>query len=215
LRQALAVAHDGDRITFTVSGAITLTSGGLGLTKNITISGPGANQLAVDGNQGTLVFGLPPRITVSVSGLTIRNAEYGISNNQGTVSVSNCVISGNSIAGLYNYAGQVSGAFMTVANSIISNNSGTGVFNLFPFQFSASNTLARNSADQRSGGVACACMTITDSVVSNNNADGISNFGFSIFGSRNVVETAYFCIALIRSDILSPERVGQTEAKLS
>ena len=28
LRQALAVAHDGDRITFVVSGVIRLTSGG-------------------------------------------------------------------------------------------------------------------------------------------------------------------------------------------
>jgi hypothetical protein len=44
LRQALAVAHDGDRITFTVSGTITLTSGGLQVTKNVTISGPGGSQ---------------------------------------------------------------------------------------------------------------------------------------------------------------------------
>src|SRR6266550_385963 len=42
LRQALAVAHDGDRISFAVSGTITLTSGGLGVTKSVTISGPGA-----------------------------------------------------------------------------------------------------------------------------------------------------------------------------
>ena len=51
LRQALAVAHDGDRITFAVSGAITLTSGGLGVAKNVTISGPGADQLSIDGIQ--------------------------------------------------------------------------------------------------------------------------------------------------------------------
>jgi Right handed beta helix region len=173
LRQALAVAHDGDRITFAVSGTIMLTSGGLGVAKNVTISGPGANQLAVDGNQGTLVFGLPPLRTVSISGLTIRNAQYGISNNQGTVSVSNCVISGHSVAGLYNYAGQGSdGASMTVANSIISNNSGTGAFNLFPMQFS--------------GGGGRACMTITDSVVSNNNADGMSNQGNAFSGTASL-----------------------------
>jgi hypothetical protein len=58
LRQALAVAHDGDRISFAVSGAITLTSGGLGITKNVTISGPGANQLAVNGNQALFAFGV-------------------------------------------------------------------------------------------------------------------------------------------------------------
>ena len=77
LRQALAVAHDGDSITFAVSGVITLTSGGLGVTKNVTISGPGANQLAVDGNQALFVFGVFPQRTVSISGLSIRNAQLG------------------------------------------------------------------------------------------------------------------------------------------
>jgi predicted outer membrane repeat protein len=179
LRQALAGANNGDTINFAVIGTIILTSGGLGITKNVTISGPGANQLAVNGNQGTLGFGLPPQITVSISGLTIRNAQYGISNNQSTVSVSNCVLSGNSVAGLYNFVGQDPGdASMTVANSIISNNSGTGALNVFASEVSASNTVARNSADQLSGGVPCACMTITDSVVSNN-TDGIQNFGFA------------------------------------
>jgi hypothetical protein len=173
LRQALAVAHDGDRITFAVSGTITLTSGGLGVTKNVTISGPGANQLAVDGNQGTLVFGLPPLRTVSISGLSIRNAQYGISNDRGTLFVSNCVISGNSVAGLYNYAGQGSdGASMTVANSIISKNSGTGASNVFPMQFS--------------GGSGCACMTITDSGVINNADDGISNAGNGFTGTASL-----------------------------
>ena len=61
LRQALAIANNGDRINFAVTGAITLTSGGLGVTKNVTISGPGANQLTVNGNQALFVFGVFPR----------------------------------------------------------------------------------------------------------------------------------------------------------
>src|SRR6266540_7163753 len=77
LRQALAVAHNGDRINFAVTGTITLTSGGLGVTKNVTISGPGANQLSINGNQATLVFGVAPQRTVSISGLSIRNARFG------------------------------------------------------------------------------------------------------------------------------------------
>ena len=102
LRQALANANNGDRINFAVTGTITLTSGGLGITKNVTISGPGFNQLAVNGNQALFVFGVFPQRTVSISGLRIRNAQVGVYNNQGTLSVSNCVLSGNSSAGLYN-----------------------------------------------------------------------------------------------------------------
>ena len=49
LRQALADANDGDIIGFAVTGTIGLTSGELLVAKNITISGPGAENLAVNG----------------------------------------------------------------------------------------------------------------------------------------------------------------------
>jgi hypothetical protein len=93
LRQALAVAYHGDRITFAVSGVIRLTSGGLLVAKNVTISGPGANQLSIDGNQEPSVFSVDTIATIS--GLTIRNGSAGIFN-AGTSTVSNCVISANS-----------------------------------------------------------------------------------------------------------------------
>src|SRR6266850_8443864 len=63
LRQALAVAHDGDSITFAVSGTITLTSGQLGVSKNVTISGPGADQLSI--------VGIPFQSVFAVSAATI------------------------------------------------------------------------------------------------------------------------------------------------
>ena len=50
LRQALADANDGDIIGFAVTGTIGLTSGELLVDKAITISGPGAENLAVNGN---------------------------------------------------------------------------------------------------------------------------------------------------------------------
>ena len=61
LRHALAVPHNGDRIIFTISSVIRLTSGGLVVARNVTISGPGANQLSIDGNQAAFVFGVIPR----------------------------------------------------------------------------------------------------------------------------------------------------------
>jgi hypothetical protein len=50
LRQALAITNDGDTIKFAVTGNIGLTSGGLLIAKNVTISGPGSDQLSIDGN---------------------------------------------------------------------------------------------------------------------------------------------------------------------
>src|SRR5206468_5061570 len=98
------------------------TSGGLPVTDNVTISGPGPNELSIDGNQALFVFGVFLQKTVTISGLSIANAQVGVYNNQGALSVSSCVLSGNFTAGLGNDAGQGSGgASMTVANSTISN----------------------------------------------------------------------------------------------
>src|SRR5205807_6799416 len=60
LRQALADANDGDVIGFAVTATIGLTSGELLVTKNITISGPGAENLAVNGNAKSTVFHVSP-----------------------------------------------------------------------------------------------------------------------------------------------------------
>jgi hypothetical protein len=118
LRQALAVAPDGDRIAFTVSGTIRLTSGALVVARNVTISGPGPNQLSIDGNQGTYVFFVDTDATIAtISGLTIRNGVDGIGK-FGTLTVSNCVLSGNSAVGIASFGGT-----LTVSNCVVSGNS--------------------------------------------------------------------------------------------
>src|SRR5262249_38910810 len=73
LRNALATANDGDTINFAVSGTIGLTSGELVVDNNITISGPGSDTLAVDGNSKSRVFYVGPDATVIISDLTITN----------------------------------------------------------------------------------------------------------------------------------------------
>jgi hypothetical protein len=118
LRQALANANNGDRINFAVTGVITLTSGELLVSKNITISGPGANQLSIDGNPGTVVFSVDTPATIAtISGLTIRNGVHGIVT-FGTLTVSNCVVSGNSAVGIAS-----AGGTLTVSNCVVSGNS--------------------------------------------------------------------------------------------
>ncbi|MGC1321712.1 MAG: right-handed parallel beta-helix repeat-containing protein [Candidatus Udaeobacter sp.] len=164
-----------------------LTSGGLQVTKNVTISGPGANQFAVNGNQALFAFGVFPQRAVSISGLSIRNAQVGIDNNEGTVSVSNCVLSGNSSAGLYNDASQGSiGASMTVANSIISNNSGSGAANNQGTLTVNNCVLGGNSTGIFNFGP----LTVSNCVVSGN-SQGIANNGYLTVVNSNVSDNAH------------------------
>src|SRR6266540_753372 len=76
LRQALIDASDGDTITFAVSGTIGLNSGELLVDKSISISGPGAESLAVDGNvlSSVLPTGSTTNIYTTRLPLTTANA---------------------------------------------------------------------------------------------------------------------------------------------
>ena len=100
LRQALANASDGDLINFAVTGTIVLTSGGLVIDKNVTISGPGPDRLSIDGNQAKFecVFGVAPyntANTVTISGLTVTNGDCGIYSDHSPLTVTNCVVTAN------------------------------------------------------------------------------------------------------------------------
>src|SRR5262249_34287486 len=73
LRDALAAASDGDTIDATgVSGTILLTSGALQITHNVTVNGPGAANLAVNGNASSQVFE-NFAAAATISGFTITN----------------------------------------------------------------------------------------------------------------------------------------------
>src|SRR5262249_3019659 len=78
LRQAVIDANTNpgaDTIVFVkgVSGTVKLTSGELLIKDSVTINGPGANQLAVSGNDASRVFDIAATATmnVTISGLTI------------------------------------------------------------------------------------------------------------------------------------------------
>ena len=107
LRAAIASAAAGDTITFGVTGTITLTKGELLISKNLTIQGPGANQLTISGNLASRVFNISSNITVTMDGLTIANGKASGSGqntgggiaNSGTLNVTNSTLSGNSASG--------------------------------------------------------------------------------------------------------------------
>lgn len=149
LRQAIADATPGDTINFSVTGTITLTSGELFISKNLTISGPGASSLAISGNNSSRVFNIGSG-TVAISGLTIQNGNASLGgagggiDNGGTLTVTNSTLSGNSASaggGIVNFGA------LTLANSTLSGNSGgSGILN------SDGSTTLKNAIVANSGG---------------------------------------------------------------
>jgi hypothetical protein len=169
LRQALANANNGDTINFAVTGTITLTSGALGVVKNVTISGPGADQLSIVGMQFQSVFFAGVK-AAAISGLTIRNGAVGIDNG-GMLTVMNCVISGMSVGGIHNVSS------LTVVNSNVSDNDGFGIYNITgEFGVVTATILSTTVSGNLAGGVVAApnffggraYITITDCTISGN-----------------------------------------------
>jgi hypothetical protein len=136
LRQALADANDGDTIAFAVTGIITLTSGELLVDKSINISGPGADNLAVDGNAKSRVLHITAGRTVTISALTLRNGRAfgfypgneggGILNERGTLMINNCTISENTAenqgGGICNDGSFGGSASLEISDSVVSSN---------------------------------------------------------------------------------------------
>ncbi|HET6880873.1 MAG TPA: hypothetical protein VFI31_12000 [Pirellulales bacterium] len=150
LRAEIAAAHNGDTIQFDpnlfASGpqTIALTSGELLIKHNLTISGPGAAELTISGDNLSRVFELgssQAKPTVTISGVTLSGgdgvAAAGSSNyfdgsggavlNWGTLTVNNCTLSGNSAHGSGNGGGAIENqGTLTVTGSTLSGNSETG-----------------------------------------------------------------------------------------
>jgi len=131
LRDALAVAKDRDMIDATcVSGTILLTSGELQLTHNVTINGPGAGNLAVNGNASSRVFENFAS-NVTISGFTITNGRAANGNggggilNHGGLTLSEDMVSNSADFLDVGVGGGICnnpGATLTVTGSTISDN---------------------------------------------------------------------------------------------
>ncbi len=199
LRQAIFDANTaaGDDIIVFQSGligTITLTSGEIVISDNLTINGPGANILEVSGNHTSRVFFIRSA-TVVINGLKIKNglATFdiggkahggGIYNESGILTINNSILSGNSASredggAIYNEAGVV-----TVTDSILSGNlanygGGISNFGTFGRLTILNSTLSNNSAvrrpraDEGGGGggiINSGTLTVVNSTISNNSA---------------------------------------------
>ena len=199
LRDAIADAASGDTINFSVTGTITLTSGHLSISKNLTINGPGATQLAVSGNNASRIFVISSGFTAAVSGLTIRNAFTADGSqgtgiyNSGTLTLANSTISSN-LNGFGNGGGILNdvSATLTIMGCTISGNSangtgdGGGIINGGSLTV-INSTISGNSANGTGGGIRTSLGTVTiiNSTISGNSAD-ISGGGIYISSNSTV-----------------------------
>ena len=99
LREAVDLANaapGADTINFAVTGTITLTTGVIRILDALTIQGPGAANLTIDGNQASRIFVTfeatsppcpattgPSDFLVTISGLTLRNGWRSVANSSG------------------------------------------------------------------------------------------------------------------------------------
>lgn len=200
LRDAIDQANSNtgaDTIQFAsnLSGTITLTSGQLTLSDTsgaTTIQGLGAGQLKVSANNSGRVFEVEKNVTAQISGLTISNGSNSGSNrgggilNEGTLTLSNSVVSGNrsDVGGGISNTGNLTIASSTITGNTADNTDGVydspgggGIYNSNGANLTISySTISSNTVDDSDGGggiMNAGTLTITNSTFNDNYTEGL------------------------------------------
>jgi hypothetical protein len=223
LRDAIATTPAGGTVDFQpgLTGVITLTSSTLTIDHSLTITGPGANTLTVSGNQQFSVFVVSPGVTATLAGLSIVNGKGvtyltvdggGGIDNQGTLTVTGCILSGNQDVkahasafggGIFN-----SGTLTVIATTLSGNSAGAGnsmfgppgacgggIFNASAATLTVINsTLSGNSVGTGGasyGGGICndGNLAMINSTVSLNSATDVQAFGGGIASGGSLTLT--------------------------
>jgi hypothetical protein len=167
-----------------VASPINLSTALPSINHNVNVNGPGANQLTVQrstagGTPQFSIFTINGGKTVSISALTMSNGNASIGGgiyNQGTLTLTGCTISGNSVTGINSIGGGIANgtttgtAALTIANSTISGNAASGGTN-------------SGGGIVNSTGSGTATVTITNSTMSGNSVNSSGSFGGGIYNS--------------------------------
>ncbi|MHC0061779.1 beta strand repeat-containing protein [Nostoc sp. UIC 10890] len=198
---ANTITFAGSVFTDATPDTITLTSGAMLITDDVTIQGTGANQLTVSGNNASNVFSILNIGTdATIDALTITGGNGnpgsfgfgGAIRNDSNLTITNSTIS-NSQA--FNGGGIGNTGTLTIINSTISGNSavgnsGGGIVNSSGTLTIINSTISGNTADRIGGGIGSfnGSTTIISSTITNNTAKNIQNDvagGGGIFSNDN------------------------------
>jgi predicted outer membrane repeat protein len=171
------------------------TNGTLHIARNVKIAGPGANLLSISGGGAVQVFNQTSGITATLSGVTITagfssgDTGGGIYDD-GTLTLSNCVVSGNSGGSVGAGGGIYNKGTLTVSNCTFSNNSAVlfgGAIYSYGSLTVAGSTFTNNSAQYGAGiSAGGSSLTVTDSTFSGNTT---SQGGGAILSSSTATVT--------------------------
>jgi hypothetical protein len=133
LRQAIAVAAVNETISVP-TGKITLTSGPLVISKNLTIAGAGSHLTSISGNDASRVLTITGTPTVTLEGLEIthgNNIEGAGIEASGEVTLRDVLVSGNHAggAGVAGFGGGIefgSGKYTLIECAVSENSAGGG-----------------------------------------------------------------------------------------
>jgi hypothetical protein len=183
------ISFAGSLFTDATPDTISLTSGELTITDDVTIEGTGANQLTVSGNNASRVFNIFNAGTdATIDALTIANGNSadggGIRINSGSSLVlTDSTVSNNNSGGAFGGGGIANaGGTVNVINSTISGNTssfGGGIASQGTLSVTNS-TISGNTASQLGGGlIVGGAVTLTSSTITNNTAG--NGAGIAVF----------------------------------
>ena len=211
LRAAIAGSSSGDTINFAPAldgGTITLMSGELQIGHDLTIAGPGANNLTVSADNASRVIYISAGM-VDISGLTVTagdgaHASDGSTNQGGDIDVegtsTSVTLDGMTItdgdSALFGGGIGFSGATAQITNSTISGNAATGfavgggIWQDGGTMTLTNDTIAANTATANGGGIAEATApsspesaALLNVTLSGNQATSASGKGGNIFAT--------------------------------
>jgi len=192
-----------------VAGTITLGGTELAISNNLTITGPGADQLTISGSNASRVFNVAVNVVVVVSDVTIANGNSTGGNgggilNGGTLTINRCTFASNRTTanggGIGNYGTATVNSSTFYDNE--ANLNGGGVYNEVGTLVVNNSTFSGNRAsegafDNYGGGGICnmeefepAELTVNNSTITGNSArwgGGMSNFGGTVNAKNTIV----------------------------
>jgi len=175
-----------------LAGAITLTTGELAVSDAVTIQGPGANSLSINGNKAGRILNLipaPDGAAITITGLTFTGGKADIGaaifSSAQQVTMNQCVLTGNTATG-FGGAMLAAGTVLTMNQcSITDNNS---LYGALASGFGAKTTLksctiSGNKAEHGAGIFAAYYLLVENSTIAGNKANATYGGGLEVGGT--------------------------------